>query len=335
MTARIKFVLLIMSPPIIYGFFDVQSDPVVVTLKRFYRLKEDNTNTPNAHGVMRRLFQPISVSEDNHKSMATILDIQPDAFRMCFYVYTVAFFAVASFVTLMWSGIDLNDNLMVDRFGYNTFSVLFNDPPFSLFASTLWFPAALLLLSFELFDWVAVYDHCLEDDSQCPVGKRFFVYYSLSTLIECLGIICFGQIFATSPLEHIYVHSWTYIFFVVSFWLMVLKQFLYFRRIQVVPRYGVIYIILCSVSISITISLYLPNLYGAKLWESSPWTTTLQQINDVLYCVLMVVAPMAIHGLIGKDINFVNMALSRSNKKETETPVKEQAISVSLSEFTP
>ena len=231
------------------------------------------------------------------------------------------FFAVASFVTFMWSDIAFNDNPMVDRFGYSTFSVIFSDSPFSMFASTLWFPAVVLLVSFELFDWVAVYDHYLDDDVQCPVGKSFFLYYSVSTLIECLGVVCFGQIFATSPTEHIYVHSWTYIIFVVSFWLIMLKQFLYLRRIQVVPQYGVIYILLCSVSAGITIFLYLSNLYGAKLWESSPWTTTLQKINDALYALLMVVGPMIVYAVIGKRCDTITVSLTRcqdTSKKNDE-----------------
>ena len=314
--ARLKFVLLWIVPPIIYVFFDVELDTVVVTLKRSQSTEEDDANSPSARGLMRRLFQPISGwktgSDPVQKGLATTFEIHPDAFRMCFHFYIVAFFAVACFVTLIWGDIDWNDNVMVNRFGYSAFSIMFSDPPFSLFASTLWFPATILLLSFEVFDYVRVYDHYLNDAVQYPLSKCFIVYYSASTLIECLSVICLPQVFASSPAEHIHMHTWPYIIFVLSFWLMVLKRFLYLRKVRVVSNYGVIHVMLCLATTIIAVAFHLPNLFGAKLWESYPWTMTVQKINDVLYALLMVVAPVVIYALIGKRMDAVVVTVKRS-----------------------
>lgn len=267
----------------------------------------------------------------------THFEVHPEAFRMCFYLYILLFFALASFVTLIWGDIDLIDNEMVDRFGYSTFSVIFSDPPFSLFASTLWFPATILLLSFELFDYIRVYHHYHDDDVPYSLSRCFFVYYSISTLIECVGVVCFSQIFATSPTEHIYMHSWPYIIFMVSLWLMVNKRFLYLYKVNVVSKYGVIHVISCSVITVIGISLYLPNLFGAKLWESHSWTMTLQKINDALYAVLMVVVSMVIYAVIGTKLDTVIVTVHRSlnamNKSGTQqSETSHRAVSVITSE---
>ena len=313
--SRVSMILALFGPPIIYGFFDVELDTVVVTLKRLHPEEEDIRNTSNARGVMRRLFQPISGWESEPDEaeigLKTTFEIHPDAFRMCFYVYIVTFFALACFVTLIWGNIDWNDTVLVKRCGYSAYSNMFSYPPFSLFASTLWFPATILLLSFEVFDYVRVYGHYLDDDVQYPISKCFVLCYSMSTLFECLSVICFAQIFATSPSEQFQMHAWPFIIFVLSLWLMVLKHFLYLHKIKSVPNYGVIHVTLCFLVTLINVSLKLLNLFGLKLWESNPWTMTVSKINDALYAVLMVVAPMVIYGFIGNKLGAVVVSIKR------------------------
>ena len=189
-----------------------------------------------------------------------------------------------------------------------------SDPPFSLVASTLWFPATILLLSFELFDYIRVYDHYLDDDVRYPVSKCLYWLYSKWTVFECIGVVCFAQIFASSPNEHIYVHTYSFIIFVSALWRMVLKRFLYLRSVGAQPQFGVLHVLLCCVSTVIMMCLYLPNLHGAKLWESYPWTKTVQKVNDVFFAVLMLAVPMAIYGFIPQDfLDTVVVTVDRSN----------------------
>ena len=94
--------------------------------------------------------------------------------------------------------------------------------------------------------------------------------------------------------------------------MMVGKRYLYHRQIGVAPRYGMIHVNLCLFTTLIAVALHLPNLFGAKLWESYPWTMTVQKINDVLYAILVVVVPMVIYGLIGKKLDTVVATLKRA-----------------------
>ena len=268
-------------------------------------------------GLMRHLFQPISewktlYSKSNEMIKVTRFVTHPDSFRMCFYIYISLFLAVACFVTWLWGTIDLDDNIMVRRFGYSAFSVRFSDPPFSFFASTLWFPATILLLSFEVTDYLRVYFHYLDDCQQNPISKGFVAYYSVSTLIESLSVIWESQVFASSPSEHIYMHSVPYVTFAMTLCMMIGKQYLYHRKIGVTPRYGMIHVTLCLFTTLIAVALHLPNLFGAKLWQSYPWTMSIQKINDVLYAMLVVVAPMVVYGLIGKKLDTVIVTLKRA-----------------------
>lgn len=104
-----------------------------------------------------------------------------------------------------------------------------------------------------------------------------------------------------------------------------------------VSKYGVIHVISCSVITVIGINLYLPNLFGAKLWESHSWTMTLQKINDALYAVLMVVVSMVIYAVIGTKLDTVIVTVHRSlnamNKSGTQqSETSHRAVSVITSE---
>jgi len=261
------------------------------------------------------MFCPIRRWETVYKKCGdaeTHCELHPEAFRMLFYIYFIWFVICGYIVTMTWSDFDPEDNPILNRFGINNVCVLFDDPPFSLFASTLWFPAQILLLSFELFDYIRVRDHYLDGDDRYPVSKGFFVYYTISTAIESLSVVCFGQVFATSPTEHIYMHTWPFTMLLITLWLMVLKRFLYLMKIRVLPWYGFLYVFLLAISTAIMLSLQIPNLYGAKLWETHPWTNYLAKYNP--WELLSIGGPLVIYAVIGKKLDTVVLTLSRCNK---------------------
>merc|ERR1719300_1407346 len=103
---------------------------------------------------------------------------------MLFYIYFTFFLMVGVFVTKTFSDVyDPEDNPVLNRFGTNNICVYFDDPPFNLIASTLWFPSQIMLLSFDLFDFIRVRDHYLETNDQYPITKGFYVYYTITTII--------------------------------------------------------------------------------------------------------------------------------------------------------
>ena len=100
------------------------------------------------------MFSPIRRWETVRKDdgdAETHFEVFPESFRMCFTVYFICFFLLATLITTQFGAIDLDDNPVVNRFGYLNLSVMFSDPPFTYFAFTLWFPAQIMLLSFEVF----------------------------------------------------------------------------------------------------------------------------------------------------------------------------------------
>ena len=121
---------------------------------------------------LNMLFCPIRRWETVVKDCGeceTHFELYPEAFRMLFCLYTVLFFVVAIIVTRLFAGTDMNDNPVINRFGWNSICVMMDDPPFSLFGSTLWFPAVILLLTFEVTDYIRVRSHCFDGDDRYPI----------------------------------------------------------------------------------------------------------------------------------------------------------------------
>lgn len=260
------------------------------------------------------LFCPIRRWDTVYKECGdavTHFEIHPEGFRMLFYLYFIGFMAFAIFVTTTWGYVDLEDNPILHRFGTNNVCIYFDDPPFNLFASTLWFPAQILLLSFVFFDYLRLRDHYQDGDDRYPVTKCFFVYYTASTLFESVAVICFGQIFATSPREHMEMHALPFFVLLCALWLLVLKRFLYLRKRRVVPWYGVLYVIVLCLSSAIQFGLGIPNLFKAKLWETHPWTTTLAVHNP--WTTLSVFGPLLIYAVIGEEIDSLEITINRTN----------------------
>jgi len=248
------------------------------------------------------------------------MEIFPEALRFLYNVYVMCFFVLSTAVTVIWAATDFEDNPVINTFGINSICVMMDDPPFSLFGSTLWWPATALLIAFETFDYIRIWDHYKDKDpTYDPVGPYFMIYYTVTTAFECLATVIFGQIFATSPTEHLYMHVWPYFIFLISLWTIVLKRYLYLHRVRhCVPAYGYAHVVFCFVNMAIFLSINIANLHGARLWESHPWTNSVSRFNNPLMGVLNLVVPIVVYSVMDIDTDFVKLTLDRCELERNE-----------------
>jgi len=274
-------------------------------------------------GVLKQIFYPIkefkTTYDDKTGDGVTKILLCPDAFRMCYYVYFIFFMFIAIAISSTWAETDLDDNPILNRFGTNNLCIYLDDPPFSTFGLTLWFPALVLLLSYEILDFVRLYDHYL--DTHCDEEHRgFFIYYSVSTIVEVISVVVFPQVFATSPTENIYVHSMPYFMILYALFFIVLKRFLYLWRVGFFEQndpsiwyMSCVYVALSAVTVVVKIATGIPNLFGAMLWtyDSWSWLGPLVEINGSLYLFLSLLCPLIIYGIIGKDMDTIVIIINR------------------------
>ena len=166
----------------------------------------------------------------------------------------------------------------------------------AMFASSLWFPAMITLLLFEVIDYIRIFSHFFEGNDRYPVTKGFLIYYTVSTAFESLCVVsCGGKVFVTSLTEHMYLHSWPSLLCTFSLLLLILKRLRYLRRGRLVPCFGILMILWV-----IKISLLLVNLHDA--------------VNLQLYLVFVAPGIMALDPVCcSEEADFVVFALDRSN----------------------
>ena len=113
--------------------------------------------------------------EDGDKMLEIVFI--PEAFRMWFYLYFILFTLLGAIVTPTFGNLDYNDNPVINRFGTNNACIFFDIPPFSMFGATLWFPAVIILLMYEILDLIRVYDHYIDSDG-VVITRCFYIYYT-------------------------------------------------------------------------------------------------------------------------------------------------------------
>lgn len=275
-------------------------------------------------GVMKQIFYPIkdfkTTFNDKTGDGVTEIILCPEAFRMCYYVYFILFLFVAIAISSTWAETDLDDNPIINRFGSNNLCIYLDDPPFSTFGLTLWFPALMLLLSYEILDFVRMYDHYLDTGSD-KMHRAFYIYYCLSTAVEMISVIVFPQVFATSPTENIYVHSMPYFMLLYALWFIAMKRFLYLWRVNWFEQkdpsiwyMSCVYVALSAVTVVIKMVTGISNLFGAKLYEYDSWDEWLGPIvefNGNFYLFLNLLCPLIIYGIIGAEMDTLVITINR------------------------
>merc|ERR1711971_1281259 len=106
--------------------------------------------------------------------------ISPEALRMFFYIGFFVFATIAIFVTVTWSDIDYDDNIIKQTYGVNQICIFFDYAPFSHFGATLWLPNVFFITAYLVLDLFRIYD--AKNDGQLSVA--FYRGYFAVTVFE-------------------------------------------------------------------------------------------------------------------------------------------------------
>ena len=114
---------------------------------------------------------------------------------MWFYYGIIIFMAVATTVSLLWADIPFEDTPFKKYFNANNPCVFFDYPPFNLFGAIGWMPQMFNLIIYELLDQFRVYDAYHDKDK--GISLRFYRWYTVGTVFECLAFIAMAQVCGT------------------------------------------------------------------------------------------------------------------------------------------
>ena len=255
-----------------------------------------------------------------------VLSFLPETFWVWFCVTFWIFSLIAAIITHLFSGVDYDNNPLVDTFGAYNICIFYDFPPFSYFGAALYVPVMTFMILYLILDNIRVYFNYLDNENEkySEITHSFYIIYSILTIFEIIAFIWFIQIFATSPIESVEIHYLGFMGSQFALWTMSVSHYVYFNRIGILKnnRYrisGYLYVGLLIMSIVIRNSMNLPNLFfHAKLWiKWGDWTLIVHRYNDALYMLLTTILPVLIYTVLIDDLDEVKLTLkSGLSRKE-------------------
>jgi len=237
----------------------------------------------------------------------------PEAWGLAAYWSIIAFIILAMIVNS--HVVDLEDNLVLNRYGVNSLCVYVDDPPFAYFAATLYFPIGCLFIMFAFTKYWRVYVSFTENRiSLCT--KNFLLGCCAFEVISAIGFV---QSFATTPYENEFLHAMPYVVFsfgLISHGISSLVFFLTNRHPKSprwLFRYGVFSIVVLSLIVfaflSGVINAYLED--DSKMWDMHG-TFGYWYANSVMrfYGIAAFVLPMIFHYSVAKYVEDIKLDVS-------------------------
>ena len=115
------------------------------------------------------------------------------------------------------------------------------------------------------------------------------------------------------------MHTWPYFMLLYGLWFISLKRFLYLWwsgkiEDEGLKTLGIVYMLIMFITVVIKVSLGIPNLYGARLFESHPWTVPLASVNSNIYLFLTVLCPLLIYARIANRCKTIIIRIDRPDR---------------------
>lgn len=126
------------------------------------------------------------------------------------------------------SVVNLEDNLIISRYGVNSICVYIDAPPFSYVAALLYVPVSSMLNLFAMAKFARAYMNY--KDKGHRMTKCDLIFFAIACKLECAGNIVFTQSLATQPEQSEVGHILPYLLWVVGRLISVLSTGIYYHK---------------------------------------------------------------------------------------------------------
>jgi len=150
----------------------------------------------------------------------------PDSFRFIFIFVIACFFSFCAIVNVLavddW---DWNDNVVQQRLGFNTFSLLYQyEPVMSYLGPPVWCVVVISLFLYIMFQWVRV----LMLRRNNYISKMAMELYSFACILEIGSFCCFAMALSVPPEKDITWHIFPLIVFQIGTSIAGWKNYYYY-----------------------------------------------------------------------------------------------------------
>lgn len=203
-------------------------------------------------------------------------------------------------LTRFFSGIDLNDTLLVQVFGYNNICVYFDYPPSNYVLPFLWAITLVLLLTYIAAHWLRM----RAEVQQGTLSQS--LYRTLAGLkgFEAFTLVSFSTIFAVSPEGHdhtLFIHTAPFFLLQIGMVSLAMSNTLhgmqsgYWRRLGLPTwfmRGAIVYCMVFALIVAFKIPVATNAMAGSRWWVQTESLGRLAGIVDKGFLICAAIIPM-------------------------------------------
>ena len=203
-------------------------------------------------------------------------------------------------MTRFFSGVDLENSLLVQVFGYNNICVYFDYPPSNYLLPALWAITMVMLLMYIGADWL----HMRSEVQQGGLSRSLYRTLSSMQAFEATTLMLFSLIFAVSPEGHdhtLYIHTAPFFLLQLGMVSLAMSNTLYgiksgyWKRLKMPPWFTKGALVYCAV-FAVIVLYKIPTATNAmafeRFWVQTPTLQTIAGLMDKGFLVCAALIPM-------------------------------------------
>ena len=209
-------------------------------------------------------------------------------------------------LTRLFSGIDLNETVLMEAFGYNNVCAYFDAPPSTYVLPFMWAATMTLWLTSILGQW-------LQMRTELAAGNmrpRLYTFLTRLKAFEAVTIVAFSGVFAVTPegLDHtLYVHTTPFFLLQLGLVSLAMSNTLYGTRGGYWERLGmpswfsrgaVVYCVVFAIVVALKIPMTINAMAGDPWWSRSDGSILFAKSLDRAFLLLAAVVPMVKTGYL-------------------------------------
>lgn len=203
-------------------------------------------------------------------------------------------------ITRLYSGIDLENTLLMEVFGYNNICVYFDYPPATYILPLLWGVTLVCLLGYLVAHWLQMKAEMQEG----LISRRLYRFLSALKLFEGFTMVSFSTIFAVQPeaWNHtLYIHTAPFFLLQIGLVSLAMSNTIHGIKSGYWEQLGLpswfapgakLYVVLFALVVCFKIPAATNAMMGSPWWEQTTTFMSIARLFDISFLICAAVIPM-------------------------------------------
>jgi len=243
-------------------------------------------------------------ADEGHTKLVRICLIYPDAWLSYFYLAWMLMSIFCFILTLNSGSFEWDDNIIYNKFGFNSYCIIFDYEPSIFFGPGLWVLCCIFGMGHTIFQWLRMEIIDIAEKKQdIWITDREHNIFTAFTIVELLNYCMFSTVFAVND-EHINIHIVPFVCLIVVFCLGSLKNLWFMWRVSGIDGWRLNFYIVFCVLYCVSGGVMAPCSFVYTFWESS---CNVGPTFDTTWTLLTLVHwPISVY-VVGDDLGVIQL----------------------------